>query len=80
MALFLYFVENQGGLMDTIEIEINNPKAMKLLLDMEELNLIKVIKKKVSLSGLRKQVQSPMSEEDINRQLTSLRNEWQRDI
>ncbi|WP_207426453.1 hypothetical protein [Pedobacter sp. SYSU D00535] len=66
--------------MDTIEIEINNPKAMKLLLDMEELNLIKVIKKKVSLSGLRKQVQSPMSEEDINRQLTSLRNEWQRDI
>ena len=64
--------------MKTLEIEINNPKALKLLLDMEELNLITVIKKKTPISQLRKQIQSPMTESEIDSQLTSMRNEWQR--
>ena len=66
--------------MKTLEIEINNPKALKLLLDMEELNLITVIKKKTPISQLRKQIQSPMTESEIDSQLTSMRNEWQRNI
>ena len=66
--------------MNTIEIEISNPKALKLLQDMEELNLIKVLKKKINISSLRQQMQNPMSENEINEQLNSIRDEWQRDI
>jgi len=66
--------------MEKFEIEISNPKALKLLQDMEELNLIKVVKKKMDLSSLRKQIKSPMSETEINTQINQIRNEWQRDI
>ena len=66
--------------MKTIEIEITDNKAMKLLLDMEEMNLIKVVKKKIKLSALRHQVNYPMNEVEIDKQLNSLRSEWTRDI
>lgn len=34
--------------MDTVLIELTNQKAMKLLLELEELRLIKVLKKNIS--------------------------------
>lgn len=66
--------------MKTIEIEITDDKAMKLLLDMEEMHLIKVIRNQQPLSTLRKQIKSPMTEQEIDSQLNTLRNEWRRDI
>lgn len=66
--------------MKTIEIEITNDKALKLLMDMEEMNLIKVVRKQTPLSALRSQVKAPMTEQEIETQLNTLRNEWKRDI
>ena len=61
-------------------IEITNKKALKLLLDMEEMNLIKVIKIKSKLSSLRSQIKFPMNNTEIDNQINLLRNEWKRDI
>jgi len=66
--------------MDILEIELTNKNALKLLLDLEEMDLIKVLKKKPTLSSLRSQIKLPMSNEQINEQLESLSNEWKRDI
>lgn len=67
--------------MDTLVIEVTNKKAYKLLMDLEELHLIKVIKKSSEkLSSLRLQIKSPMDNADIDEQLNQLREEWSRDI
>ncbi len=65
--------------MDTIIIELTNHKAYKLLQDMEELNLIRVLKKPVKLSLLRRKIKVQMTNDDIENQLNTIRNEWQRD-
>ena len=64
--------------MDTIIIELTNHKAYKLLQDMEELNLIRVLKKPVKLSLLRRKIKVQMTNEDIENQLNTIRSEWQR--
>jgi len=66
--------------MDTLIIELTNHKAYKLIKELEELHLIKVIKKQTKLSLLRNKVKSPMESAAIDEQLDKLRNEWQRDI
>ncbi len=66
--------------MDTLVIQLTNIKAYKLLQSMEELNLIRVIKKPVKMSALRNSIKNRMSNEQIDSQLNSIRNEWQRDI
>jgi hypothetical protein len=66
--------------MDTITIQLTNQKAYKLLEDMEELNLIQIVKKSPKLSSLRGMIKSPMTNEEIDKQLNDLRDEWQRDI
>ncbi|MGV3557962.1 hypothetical protein [Larkinella arboricola] len=66
--------------METIEIELTNQKALKLLQDMEELNLIKLVKRKQKLSSLRGKIKTPMQENEIHTQLDTLRDEWQRNI
>jgi hypothetical protein len=66
--------------MDTLIIELTNSKAYKLLQDMEDLNLIKVIKKKNKMSELRGKLTSSMTNEEIDNQLKTLREEWQRDF
>jgi hypothetical protein len=66
--------------METVTIELTNQKAYKILKDLEELNLIKVIKKPARLSSLRQKIQTKMSNEDIDKQLHNLRDEWQRPI
>lgn len=66
--------------MKTIKIELRDRKAYKLLQDMEDLKLIRVIQGKSSskVSRLRKQVKTPMTEEKIEQQFNSLRNKWER--
>jgi len=66
--------------MDTLTIQLKNRKAYKLLKDMEELNLIKVIKTPSSekLSSLRGKIKTPMNDRQIDKQLKSLNKEWER--
>ena len=66
--------------MTTLTIELTSDKALKLLQDLEDLDIIRVVKKTGQLSQLRKQIKAKMSEKDIDEQLTELRKEWQRDI
>lgn len=66
--------------MDTLIIELTNQKAYKLLKELEELHLIRVIKKDVKISELRNQIKIQMNAETIDAQLNDLRGEWQRDI
>ena len=65
--------------MDTLIIELTNQKAYKLLQDMEELNLIRVLKKPVKLSLLRRRIKRKMTNDDIDKQLNELHKEWERD-
>jgi hypothetical protein len=47
---------------------------------MEELSLIKVIKKTSDkISALPKKIKVPMTDIDIDKQFNALRSEWQRD-
>ncbi len=66
--------------METITIELTNQKAYKILMDLEELNIIKLVKKPGILSSLRQKIQTKMTDEDIDKQLDVLRKEWQRAI
>jgi hypothetical protein len=66
--------------METFVIELTNQKAYKILKELEELHLIRVIKASTKISSLRGQLQTPMSNEDIDNQLNTIRSEWQRDI
>ncbi|MBE5321298.1 hypothetical protein IM793_19205 [Pedobacter sp. MR2016-19] len=66
--------------MDTLIIELTNQKAYKLLKELEELHLIRVIKKNIKTSELRNQIKNQMNEKAIDAQLNDLRGEWQRDI
>jgi hypothetical protein len=65
--------------MDTVIIQLTNQKAYKLLEDMEELNLIRVLKEPSKISSLRGQIKTRMSNEEIDKQLSVIRKEWQRD-
>ena len=64
--------------MDTVTIQLTNQKAYKLLKDMEELNLIRVLKDNPKISSLRGKIKTPMSNEEIDTQLEALRKEWQK--
>jgi hypothetical protein len=66
--------------MDTVIIQLTNQKAYKLLEDMEELNLIRILKSPLNLSSLRGIIKTPMSNEEIDKQLSEIRKEWQRDF
>jgi hypothetical protein len=66
--------------METVIVQLTNKKAYKLLEDMEELELIKLLKKSPDTPSLNGMIKTPMSNEDIDKQLNELRNEWQRDF
>jgi hypothetical protein len=66
--------------MTTLTIELTNEKAIKLLQDLEDLNIIRVIKKPAQLSALRDQIKSKMTNQSIDQQISELRDEWKRDI
>lgn len=67
-------------IMETILIELTNQKAYRLLKELEDLQLIRVIKTPMKISLLRKKVKTPMVETEIDKQLSELRREWRRDI
>lgn len=66
--------------MQTVLVELTNQKAYRLLKELEDLQLIRLIKTPAKVSALRKQITSPMNEATIDKQIAELRNEWHRDI
>lgn len=66
--------------MTTLTIELRNEKALRLLQDLEDLQIIRVIKNPTKLSVLRSKIKTKMSNEAIDKQISDLRSEWQRDI
>ncbi len=67
--------------MGTMLIQFTNEKALKLLYDLEELNLIKVIKenvvaKKVKLSDKYKGILTKKEGEKLNKHIKQIRGEW----
>ncbi len=67
--------------MQTVTIDILNEKAMKLLRDLESLQLIRVRpEKKPTPTNWVKQYRGAMSKQslpEIDQQLDELRNEWE---
>ena len=59
--------------METYVIELTNQKAYKLLKELEDLNLIRVIKSSTNVSSLRKKIKTRISNEDIDNQLKAIR-------
>ncbi|HEX9958507.1 MAG TPA: hypothetical protein VGA96_14680 [Fibrella sp.] len=70
--------------MDTVTIELTNPKAMNLLEELEALQLIRVVKKekldKPRLSTLLRSSVSPQAAVEFNESIKKARNEWERPI
>jgi hypothetical protein len=73
-------------MMQTVTIKINNNLALKLLEDLEALNLIQVIKQTVAKDKGKKfseRLAGSISSEQANsmrNELKEMRNEWERDI
>ena len=55
--------------MTTLTIELTNEKALRLLQDLEDLNIIRLIKNPIKLSSLRNKIKTPMTEEAIDKQI-----------
>jgi hypothetical protein len=74
--------------METLVITLKNAKARKLLQDLEELEILKVIadpylhRRTVNskISDLKSKIASPMKEDAIDDQLQKIRDEWQPNI
>lgn len=66
--------------METVTILLKDPKVYKILEGMVDIGLIRIVKDSLRLSSLRGTVKSPMSNEQIDKQLNELRDEWQRDM
>ncbi|MDT0647428.1 hypothetical protein RM545_12070 [Zunongwangia sp. F260] len=65
--------------METLIVEVTNKKAYKLLENLEELKLIRVLKKKSDrISNLRGKIKTRMSNSQVEKQLNTMRKEWQR--
>ena len=71
--------------MDTLTIKIRDSKTLKLIRDLESLNLIQVINnpKEKPAKKLSSEMTGSISEEQANsmqKELQQIRNEWERDI
>ena len=72
--------------MQTVTIEINNSHAARLLDELEAMRLIKVIKKMPQKGKKRKLSEKlagsidPKQARQMQKELTQMRNEWERDI
>ena len=67
--------------MTTLTIELTHEKTLNLLKNLEDLKIIRVVKKETErLSALRNKIKEPMDVENIDSQLKELRDQWHRDI
>ena len=72
--------------MDTVLLQINNDKAYKLIEDLEALDIIKVLEKKMGSKGKLSERfagslnLSEKEYQEFQDAITQGRNEWERDI
>jgi hypothetical protein len=70
--------------MDTVLIQLTTPKTMKLLLELEELNLLRVLKKNISSEIKMSDKYAgklPVNiAEDLQRHIEQSRDEWKNGI
>jgi hypothetical protein len=70
--------------MDTVLIQLTTPKTMKLLLELEELNLLRVLKKNIStdtkLSDKYAGKLRVNVAEKLQKNIEQSRNEWESNI
>ena len=74
--------------MQAITIQPSNERTLKLIKDLEELELLKIIstpnssssKKKKSLSNILSGSISKKEADDLNAQVKKMRSEWERNI
>ncbi len=70
--------------MDTVLIQLTTPKTMKLLLELEELHLLRVLKKNISIDiklSDKYEGKLPLNvAEDMQRNIEQIRNEWESNI
>jgi CMP-2-keto-3-deoxyoctulosonic acid synthetase len=68
--------------MDTVLIQLTTPKTMKLLQELEDLHLLRVLKKNISsdikLSDKYAGKLSSDIAEDLQKHIEQSRNEWER--
>lgn len=70
--------------METLAIELTNPRAMRLLEDLEALQIIRVVRSapttEPKLSARLRGSISPQAAEEFNESIRKTREEWERDI
>lgn len=71
--------------METLTIDVNSPQALKLLEDLEALNLIRVVSRHTKISGQKLSEKlygsiSDVQSEQMKEELRQMRNEWNRAI
>ena len=71
--------------METLTIDVNSPQALKLLEDLEALNLIRVVSRHTKTSGQKLSEKlygsiSDVQSEQMKEELRQIRNEWNRAI
>ena len=70
--------------MDTVVVQLTSPKTMKLLMELEDLNLLKVLKR--SSSGNKKLSDKYAGKlpieigKDLDKHIEQSRNEWENSI
>jgi hypothetical protein len=67
--------------MDTVIIELTTPKTMKLILELEELHLLRVLKKNIKPDGIKlsEKYKGFISKEEglhLDNHINQMRDEW----
>jgi len=66
--------------METIIVKLMNPNVYKLLEDMEQLGLIRIMKDSSDASPATVAAEIRLTNEEIEKRLTQIRREWRRDM
>jgi hypothetical protein len=82
---FYFKICLKGYKMDTLTIKVRDSKTLKLIRDLESLNLIQVVNnpQQKPAKKLSAEITGGISEEQANsmrKELQQIRNEWERDI
>ena len=67
--------------MDTLTIELNNPKTFSLLKELEKLALLRIVKEKPQIHNIADLLSNCISSEQaasMNKELKQMREEWER--
>ena len=67
--------------METLTVELNNPKAFFLLKELEELALLRIVKKQPRTANMADLLSNCISDEQaalMNKELKQMREEWER--